>query len=137
MSRRRIVLLISCIAVGALALGIRAFLVTHDAHAKEPAAAPTVRVVLAAVEKRDVPVWFDGLGVIAAWQQVTVKAQVDGRLETVGFHEGQAVKKGSSATGHSSPRSSSRSSRPTIKPLRWRRPRARSRPTGPPSRPRG
>src|SRR5262249_8234219 len=45
-------------------------------------------------EKKDVPVWLDGLGTVAAWQQVTVRAQVDGRLDSVAFREGQAVKKG-------------------------------------------
>ena len=58
-----------------------------------PPAAP-VPVTLAKVEKKDVPVWLEGLGTVAAWQQVTVRAQVDGRLDKVLFTEGQAVKKG-------------------------------------------
>jgi multidrug efflux system membrane fusion protein len=53
-----------------------------------------VPVTLAKVEKKDVPVWLEGLGTVAAWQQVTVRAQVDGRLDKVLFTEGQAVKKG-------------------------------------------
>ncbi len=53
-----------------------------------------VPVTLVKVEKKDVPVWLEGLGSIAAWQQVLVRAQVDGRLDKVLFTEGQAVKKG-------------------------------------------
>jgi multidrug efflux system membrane fusion protein len=51
-------------------------------------------VVLVKVEKHDVPIWLEGLGTVAAWQQVSVRPQVDGRLEKVFFQEGQAVKKG-------------------------------------------
>src|SRR5262249_45452831 len=48
----------------------------------------------AVVEKRDVPIWLEGLGSVAAWQQVQVRPQVDGRLDKVYFKEGQAVHKG-------------------------------------------
>ena len=41
--------------------------------------------------------WLEGLGTVAAWQQVTVRAQVDGRLDKVLFTEGQACKKGDAA----------------------------------------
>jgi membrane fusion protein, multidrug efflux system len=51
-------------------------------------------VTLARVETKDVPIWLEGLGTVAAWQQVTVRAQVDGRLDKVFFTEGQAVHKG-------------------------------------------
>jgi multidrug efflux system membrane fusion protein len=51
-----------------------------------------VTVVPAAV--RDVPVYLDGLGSVTAYNTVTVKTQVDGRLDQVFFKEGQPVKKG-------------------------------------------
>jgi multidrug efflux system membrane fusion protein len=51
-----------------------------------------VQAVLA--EKKDVPVWLEGLGSVSALQQVTIHAQVDGRLDSVFFTEGQLVKKG-------------------------------------------
>jgi multidrug efflux system membrane fusion protein len=54
----------------------------------------TVPVQVATAEKKDFPVWLEGLGLVAAFQQVTVHTQVDGRLDTVKFTEGQAVKKG-------------------------------------------
>jgi multidrug efflux system membrane fusion protein len=91
---RRIIMAVSLGAVAAAALGLRALVASHDAGAREAPSAPAVRVVLAPVEKKDVPVWLDGLGTVAAWQQVTVKPQVDGRLDSVAFREGQAVKKG-------------------------------------------
>jgi multidrug efflux system membrane fusion protein len=92
---RRLILGLAFAALLAAALAARFLMSGPDAHAKEPSAGPPpVRVVLAAVEKKDVPVWLDGLGAVAAWQQVLVKPQVDGRLESVVFHEGQSVKKG-------------------------------------------
>lgn len=53
-----------------------------------------VPVQVSTAEKKDFPVWLDGLGTVAAYQQVTVHPQVDGRLDSVKFTEGQAVKKG-------------------------------------------
>jgi membrane fusion protein, multidrug efflux system len=53
-----------------------------------------VPVQVATAEKKDFPVWLEGLGLVAAYQQVTVHTQVDGRLDAVKFTEGQTVKKG-------------------------------------------
>jgi membrane fusion protein, multidrug efflux system len=53
-----------------------------------------VPVVVASVERRDVPVFLDGLGNAVPLATVTVKSQVDGRLDKVLFREGQSVKKG-------------------------------------------
>jgi len=53
-----------------------------------------VTVQVAPVERKDLPIWLEGLGTVAAVQQVTVRPQVDGRLEKVLFVEGQPVKKG-------------------------------------------
>ena len=53
-----------------------------------------VPVQLAQVKREDLPVWLDGLGTVAAFQQVTVRAQVDGPLQKVLFTEGQTVKQG-------------------------------------------
>ncbi len=59
-----------------------------------PAGARPVPVLTAPVEKRDVPVWIEGLGTVVAWTQVTVHPEVDGRLDRVLFTEGQAVRRG-------------------------------------------
>ena len=57
-------------------------------------AARVVPVAAAKVEQRDLPVWLEGLGSVAAFKTITVRTQVDGRLEAVLFKEGQAVKRG-------------------------------------------
>src|ERR1700753_36435 len=43
--------------------------------------------------RKDMPIWLQGRGTVAALQQVTVRAQVDGRLDKVLFHEGDVVKR--------------------------------------------
>jgi multidrug efflux system membrane fusion protein len=53
-----------------------------------------VTVQVAAAERTDVPIWLEGLGTVAAVQQVTVRPQVDGRIDKVLFGEGQPVKRG-------------------------------------------
>ncbi|OLB99493.1 MAG: efflux transporter periplasmic adaptor subunit [Actinobacteria bacterium 13_2_20CM_2_66_6] len=53
-----------------------------------------VPVVTAQVQQRDLPVYLDGLGSVIAAKTITVRPQVDGRLETVSFREGQFVRRG-------------------------------------------
>src|SRR5262249_47636964 len=62
-----------------------------------PAASAEGRVIpvsVAAVVQNDVPVYLEGLGKPLPLATVTVKSQVDGRLDKVVFREGQDVKKG-------------------------------------------
>ena len=53
-----------------------------------------VPVVLAPVERRDVPIFLEGLGSVVAYKTVNVHSLVDGRLVRVAFVEGSTVKKG-------------------------------------------
>ena len=53
-----------------------------------------IPVQMASVVQRDVPVHVDGLGTVVPLATVTVRSQVDGRLDQVLFREGQSVKKG-------------------------------------------
>lgn len=53
-----------------------------------------VRVHTARVQVRDVPVRVRGVGTVQAWQTVTVRAQIQGQLQSVGFQEGDTVHKG-------------------------------------------
>ena len=53
-----------------------------------------VPVLAAAAAKADVPVYLDAVGTIRALNTVTVRPQVDGKLISVGFKEGEDVKKG-------------------------------------------
>jgi len=52
-----------------------------------------VPVSVATAARKDVPIYFDGLGTVQAYNTVTVHTQVDGQLIDVLFHEGQDVKK--------------------------------------------
>jgi multidrug efflux system membrane fusion protein len=56
--------------------------------------ARTVPVAVATVARRDVPIYLEGLGNVTALKTVAVKSLVDGRLDSVLFKEGQAVKRG-------------------------------------------
>ncbi len=53
-----------------------------------------VPVIDAAARVADVPVYLNGVGTAKARNMVTVRAQVDGRIMSIKFKEGQDVKKG-------------------------------------------
>lgn len=50
-----------------------------------------VPVLASPAEIKDVPVYLDGVGAVRALNTVTVRAQVDGKLTSVNFKEGQDV----------------------------------------------
>jgi membrane fusion protein, multidrug efflux system len=54
----------------------------------------SVPVVAAAAQKGDLPVYFNGLGTVTAFNTVTVRSRVDGQLINVAFREGQYVHEG-------------------------------------------
>ncbi len=62
--------------------------------AQAQAADRTVPVVAATVTRQDMPIHLEGLGTVTANLTVTVKAQVEGRMDKVLFREGQEVKAG-------------------------------------------
>src|SRR5690349_6457438 len=53
-----------------------------------------VPVAVTAAQRRDLPVYLDGLGSVEAFNTVTVKSRVDGQIMQVLFKEGQEVRKG-------------------------------------------
>ena len=59
-----------------------------------PAAPPPPDVYVASVEKKDVPVYLDLVGQTIGFQDVELRARVEGFLETMTFREGSFVKKG-------------------------------------------
>jgi len=65
------------------------------AAAAEPAGHAAIRVETAAVQRRDVPIYLEGLGTVQAFYTVTMTARVDGQIQKIGFTEGQTVAKGS------------------------------------------
>ena len=53
-----------------------------------------VPVIVASVERRDVPVELKGIGTVQAYNTVTVKPRVSGQIVQVAFTEGQSVRQG-------------------------------------------
>jgi membrane fusion protein, multidrug efflux system len=94
---RIVLLLLLVVVVGGMAFLFRARSRAQSAAtaaASSAAANRVIPVLTAVVEQRDVPVLLEGLGNVAAFYTVTVKTQVDGRIDQVLFTEGQHVKKG-------------------------------------------
>jgi membrane fusion protein, multidrug efflux system len=53
-----------------------------------------VPVAVATAQRGDLPVYFNGLGTVTAFNTVTVRSRVDGQLVSVAFREGQFVHQG-------------------------------------------
>src|SRR5258707_13370199 len=53
-----------------------------------------VPVVVAKAERGDLPVYFNGLGTVTAFNTVTVRSRVDGQITKINFQEGQSVRQG-------------------------------------------
>jgi multidrug efflux system membrane fusion protein len=81
-------------ALGAFAWLSRSRTTPPGTPAAGDASQRVVPVTSATVERRDVPLWLEGLGTVTAFKTITVKSQVDGRLDAVLFKEGDPVKKG-------------------------------------------
>ena len=54
----------------------------------------TIPVVTEKIRRQDLPVYLNGLGKVQALNTVTIRAQVDGKILQVNFHEGQDVRSG-------------------------------------------
>jgi len=83
-------------AIGPLTgLAVLALAGATGAHAQRPGG-PTgpVPVSAATAQREDVPVFLRGLGTVQAYRAVTVRARVDGAIDTINFTEGQEVKPG-------------------------------------------
>src|SRR5690242_18591593 len=55
-----------------------------------------VPVVVATAQRGDLPVYFEGLGTVTAFNTVTVHSRVDGQITKINFQEGQFVHQGES-----------------------------------------
>src|SRR5882757_8711829 len=53
-----------------------------------------VPVVVASAQRGDLPVYFNGLGTVTAFNTVTVRSRVDGQITKINFTEGQFVHQG-------------------------------------------
>jgi membrane fusion protein, multidrug efflux system len=89
---RRLSVLVVAIVV---ASGTASFALWHRGQpAAHAATAPTVPVTVSAVARRDVPIFLDSLGTVQASNTVAVHSQIDGKLQSINFVEGQEVHKG-------------------------------------------
>jgi multidrug efflux system membrane fusion protein len=82
------------LVVGAILVGMIAWLVYGNKKPARANAAPVVAVTTTKAAVRDFPVVVTALGAAQAWQGVTIRAQVNGRLLNVPVAEGATVKKG-------------------------------------------
>lgn len=89
----RIVLAVGGAAVVALVAGAAFSRLTKSApaHAAGP---PSVPVVAISAAQHDVPIYYDALGTVAAFNTVAIRAQVNGQIVSIDFRQGQEVKKG-------------------------------------------
>jgi membrane fusion protein, multidrug efflux system len=63
-------------------------------HGRNGGSGGPVSVIAKIAETADVPVYLEGVGSVKALNTATIRAQVDGRLLSVNFKEGQDVKRG-------------------------------------------
>lgn len=97
---RVIAIIAAIVAIGGLAWLVRVR--TQSASMQGAGGAPSasgsaarvVPVTVVPAEAKDVPIVLEGLGNVLPLATVTVKTQIDGRLDQVLFKEGQNVKKG-------------------------------------------
>lgn len=88
--------LISAVALLALVLLVQQLAKSNTPvrEGKKSAGTADFLVSAASVVRSDLPVYFNGLGTVTAYNTVTVRSRVDGELLKVLFNEGQEVKAG-------------------------------------------
>ena len=93
-TRRNLAIVLIVVAVAAALVYIFAKSPPQQNRSRFGAEGGPVPVLAAPAAKADVPVYLDAVGTIKALNTVTVRPQVDGKLLSVGFKEGDDVKKG-------------------------------------------
>src|SRR5262245_25343643 len=92
---RRRPLLLALVAGIAIAIPAIVFLRgSQSASAPRPASPSAIPVTITAVARRNVPIFLDSLGTVQASNTVAIHSQIDGKLQSVNFVEGQEVHKG-------------------------------------------
>ena len=90
-SRRLVIFAVIGLAVLAV---IAAIVVWRHGKTTQVAGPPMVPVTVAASSQHDVPIYYDALGTVAAYNTVAIRAQVTGQLISVDFRQGQEVRQG-------------------------------------------
>jgi membrane fusion protein, multidrug efflux system len=88
------VLLVAVLIIGLAVFGYLRFGRNKAEKGPTATADRVVPVGTAVVERRDQPLFLEGIGSVLPLQTVTVRAQVAGKLDSVSFREGEDVKKG-------------------------------------------
>lgn len=91
---RRAGLRAGVVALAVVACVLAVWLFLRGRAAPPAAPEPVVPVATTSVRQQDVARYLTGVGTVTAAASVTVKARVDGQLDSVGFVEGQDVKAG-------------------------------------------
>ena len=91
--RSRRLIIFSVIGVAVLAL-IAAVVIWRHGKTTPVAGPPMVPVTVAESSQHDVPIYYDALGTVQAYNTVSIRAQVTGQLISIDFHEGQEVRSG-------------------------------------------
>ena len=91
---RRKLLWFAGIAVVLVAAAIASFMLRSKPQTHAAARATSIPVTVAPAAQRDVPIFLQALGTVQAAFTVSVRSQIDGKVVTVNFVEGQEVKKG-------------------------------------------
>jgi membrane fusion protein, multidrug efflux system len=92
--RRTVSIAITLLILGGLGYIAWTSLQQRQAANRNARADLPVPVLAATPRMQDVPVYLEGVGAVRALNTVLVRSQVDGKLTTVNFTEGQDVKKG-------------------------------------------
>jgi multidrug efflux system membrane fusion protein len=66
----------------------------HGSSQAAQAPPPPIPVTAAAAAQRDVPIYYDALGTVQAFNTVAIRAQVTGQIVSIDFRQGQDVSKG-------------------------------------------
>jgi membrane fusion protein, multidrug efflux system len=84
------------LVAGAAAVGIirSSPMISGHADAAAKSSAVPVPVMADRVRRADVPIYLEGIGVVRAFNSVTVRARVDGEINEIAFSEGQEVRVG-------------------------------------------
>ncbi len=82
-------------AIAAVSLGGAVVVARHGkSQAALRAAPPSIPVTISEAVQRDVPIYYDALGTVQAFNTVAIRAQVTGQIVSVNFRQGQEVRKG-------------------------------------------
>ncbi len=91
-SRRAIVAVAGLAVVAIIAVvAVQRLTRVGPAHAAPP---PAVPVTATAAGRQDVPIYYDALGTVGAFNTVAIRAQVNGQIVSINFRQGQDVHKG-------------------------------------------